>query len=428
MVLGGSGRVKLDERRDGGWTARRRARLARRRSAPSRPARTGSSASPSDRAARATASCSPNGGPRSPRERLARGDSLAAPVPSAPRSRARRQPVALVLAGGGARGAYEAGVLEVLAPRAGPPRPGAGHPRRHQHRALNSAFLAARAHEPLAQVAQAAGGDVERARLERRAAPAGVRSRAAPPAERGCDGRRVLPGWHLPGLLDPSPLRHTLTRLVSFERLARNVMDGSLTAAAVVATSYANTRSVVFHHGGTPPRGRPRPRARIRRHADPARARARLGRDPGSVSGRRGAPPPRAGWLVQRRRRAPERAARARARAGGAKGGGDRPELVGHPSGPRAAPRRARRARPAGPGRALRPAGRRRGHARHRQREPPGASHRGKGVPAGGYPTSSSPPKTAWRSAASPAACTRATTAESTACCAGAAWPSWAAP
>ena len=54
----------------------------------------------------------------------------------------------------------------------------------------------------------------------------------------------------VPGLLDSSPLRDTLGRLVAFERIARNVEDGTLTAAAVVATAYATTRSVVFHHGG----------------------------------------------------------------------------------------------------------------------------------------------------------------------------------
>jgi len=59
-----------------------------------------------------------------------------------------------------------------------------------------------------------------------------------------------LPGADLAGLLDPSPLRGTLERLVDFKRIARNVEDGALTAAAVVATAYATTRSVVFHHGG----------------------------------------------------------------------------------------------------------------------------------------------------------------------------------
>ncbi len=177
----------------------------------------------------------------------------------APRPRARRDPIALVLAGGGARGAYEAGVLEVLAPQLA---------RRGQAPdilvgtsigALNSAFLAARAHEPLPEVAEAAVGMWSELGW----------SDALRPLVSGPELRRLLsagamvaglPGWHLPALLDPSPLSRTLTRLVSFERIARNVMDGSLRAAAVVATSYASTRSVVFHHGGTPPA------------ADPARA------------------------------------------------------------------------------------------------------------------------------------------------------------
>lgn len=164
-----------------------------------------------------------------------------------------------MLAGGGARGAYEAGVLEVLAPQLA---------RRGQAPdilvgtsigALNSAFLAARAHEPLPEVAEAAVAMWRELGW----------SDALRPLVSGPELRRLLsagamvaglPGGHLPALLDPSPLRRTLTRLVSFERIARNVMDGSLRAAAVVATSYASTRSVVFHHGGTPPA------------ADPARA------------------------------------------------------------------------------------------------------------------------------------------------------------
>ena len=60
-----------------------------------------------------------------------------------------------MLAGGGARGAYEAGVLDVLAPELS---------RRGQAPdvlvgtsigALNSAFLAARAHDPFVDAAQA---------------------------------------------------------------------------------------------------------------------------------------------------------------------------------------------------------------------------------------------------------------------------------
>jgi NTE family protein len=59
-----------------------------------------------------------------------------------------------------------------------------------------------------------------------------------------------LPGSGPKGMLDPGPLRETVARLVSFERITRNVKNGNLTAAAVVATAYATTRSMVFHQGG----------------------------------------------------------------------------------------------------------------------------------------------------------------------------------
>jgi NTE family protein len=154
-----------------------------------------------------------------------------------------------VLAGGGARGAYEVGALSALAPalaaRGESPDMVVGT----SIGALNGAFFAARADQPLEETA-AAGlqmwrelrwGDAFRPLLS--------------PSELGrllSAGAMLagLPGADLSGLLDPSPLRGTLGRLVSFERIARNVKDGALTAAAVVATAYTTTRSVVFHHGG----------------------------------------------------------------------------------------------------------------------------------------------------------------------------------
>jgi NTE family protein len=162
---------------------------------------------------------------------------------------ARRERIALVLAGGGARGAYELGALAALAPalaaRGETPDILVGT----SIGALNCAFLAARADEPL-EVVAAAGLEMWH-------------------KLRWCDALRPLvsaselgrllgatatlaglPGARLLGLLDPSPLRPTLGRLVPFDRIARNVEDGELTAAAVVATAYATTRSMVFHHGG----------------------------------------------------------------------------------------------------------------------------------------------------------------------------------
>ena len=153
-----------------------------------------------------------------------------------------------MLAGGGARGAYEVGALSALAPalakRGESPNLLIGT----SIGALNSAFLAARAHQPLEDVAQLAlemwrelrWGDALRPLLS----PSELRRLLGAGAMLA-----NLPGARISGLLDPSPLRDTLRRFVAFKRIARNVEDGTLAAAAVVATSYATTGSVVFHHG-----------------------------------------------------------------------------------------------------------------------------------------------------------------------------------
>jgi NTE family protein len=156
-----------------------------------------------------------------------------------------------VLAGGGARGAYEVGALAALAPALGArgetPEILVGT----SIGALNSAFFAARAQAPFEATA-AAGLDMWR---ELRWGDA-LRPLVSPSELVRVMGAVAmfarLPGPGLRGLLDPSPLRGTLERLVEFEQIARNVEDGALTAAAVVATAYTTTRSVVFHHGGPP--------------------------------------------------------------------------------------------------------------------------------------------------------------------------------
>jgi NTE family protein len=161
----------------------------------------------------------------------------------------RRERIALVLAGGGARGAYEVGALAALAPAL------AAHDQAPniivgtRVGALNGSFFASRAHQPLETTA-AAGLQMWR---ELRWGDA-LRPLVSPSELGRLLGAAAMlagvPGVDLSGLLDPSPLRDTLERLVSFERIARNVNDGTLTAAAVVATAYTTTRSVVFHHGG----------------------------------------------------------------------------------------------------------------------------------------------------------------------------------
>src|SRR3954447_16227841 len=160
--------------------------------------------------------------------------------------------VALVLAGGGARGAYEVGALSVLFPaldEAGlRPRIVVGT----SVGAVNGAYVASRAHEPVARVI-AEGEEIWRELSWDQV--------ARPLASPGALERLALylgevagvPGAEVSALLDPAPLAETLSERVSFEQLHRNVADGHLAAAAVVGTSALTSRSVVFHDGGEPP-------------------------------------------------------------------------------------------------------------------------------------------------------------------------------
>ena len=163
-----------------------------------------------------------------------------------------RGPVGLVLAGGGARGAYEAGALSVLLPvleqRGQRPRVVVGT----SVGALNAGFLAATAHLPVDEVV-ARGHTVWRdARYNEVLAPLV----SGGTIERGL--RYVgeflgVRGVELPALLDPAPLTATLRRLVSFEDMRANVRGGRLDAVAVAASSAATNRTVVFHDGGGSP-------------------------------------------------------------------------------------------------------------------------------------------------------------------------------
>jgi len=173
-------------------------------------------------------------------------------VPAPRKSGAREERIALVLAGGGARGAYEAGVLSALAPALSAHGQSPDVIIGTSIGALNGSFFAARAHEPLQDAAEAALSMWRRLRWGD-----ALRPLASPSELRRLIGAGAmlagLPGAGLPGLLDSSPLRGTLQRVVSFEQIARNVASGALSTAAVVATDYASTRSVVFHHGGPEP-------------------------------------------------------------------------------------------------------------------------------------------------------------------------------
>ena len=161
------------------------------------------------------------------------------------------QHIGLILSGGGARGAYEIGVLSELLPWLED---------EHGQRpdvivgtsvgALNATYIAANA-----------GEDVERlvadgARLWREIAFRDVLAPFVSPGELN-ELVRLAASFFWAGvapytLLDPEPLTVTLSRLIAFEDIHRNVADPSvgLRACAVVATAAHTNRTVVFHDGG----------------------------------------------------------------------------------------------------------------------------------------------------------------------------------
>ncbi len=158
--------------------------------------------------------------------------------------------IGLVLAGGGARGAYELGVLSVLLPWL----------EQQQQRpdiivgtsigALNAAYLAAHAHENLEDMLEEGC---------RRWLEIGYRDVLKPLwslGELAKVGRLavslLLPRVAPSSLLDPAPLLRTVPDLTEVEYIHQNVVapEVALRACAVVATAAHTNRSVVFHDGG----------------------------------------------------------------------------------------------------------------------------------------------------------------------------------
>ncbi|HEY2439632.1 MAG TPA: patatin-like phospholipase family protein [Solirubrobacteraceae bacterium] len=157
-------------------------------------------------------------------------------------------PVALILAGGGARGAYEAGALSVLLPvleqRGELPRIVIGT----SVGALNAAFIAANVHRPMADLSARAVETWEATNWH--SVARSVISLASVRRLFEYAGEVLnVPEMRIDSVLDPQPLRKTVHERVDFEQIKRNVADGRLDAAGVVATSALTARSVVFHTG-----------------------------------------------------------------------------------------------------------------------------------------------------------------------------------
>ncbi len=153
---------------------------------------------------------------------------------------------ALVLAGGGARGAYQVGVLGAIAEWLPPDAPcpfevlvgtSAG--------ALNAAALAARA-ENFRSAVKVLEDVWARFHVEQV-----VRADPATMLRAGLHWMLSVAsgGWLLPpprSLLDTSPLRDLLLRAIPLDRIAGNVEAGRVQALAVATTSYTTGRAVAF--------------------------------------------------------------------------------------------------------------------------------------------------------------------------------------
>lgn len=158
----------------------------------------------------------------------------------------------LVLSGGGARGAYQAGVVRALAEIAAaagievPFRSIAGV----SAGAINAAFVGAFAHDLVR-------GARDLCDLWSRLRPELVYETS--PLTLGRIGARwvhtltmspLVGGRPATALLDTTPLRGTLARSIPFASLHRNVKEGVVSGVAVTATDYATTHTVTFYESG----------------------------------------------------------------------------------------------------------------------------------------------------------------------------------
>jgi NTE family protein len=170
-------------------------------------------------------------------------------VPHQQIARPAEGPVGVVLAGGGARGAYEMGALSVLLPAlADRQQPLPSVIVGTSVGAINGTWLAANSHSAVDEIV--ANGLELWHRLRWESVVSSVWSpRSLRPVLRyvgGLFSRKIRVEY----LLDTTPLSGTLEQFFKIERVETNISDGSLDAVAVVATRAANGRTVVFHCGG----------------------------------------------------------------------------------------------------------------------------------------------------------------------------------
>lgn len=162
--------------------------------------------------------------------------------------------IAIVLPGGGARGAYEAGALSVLLPALEARGERITIACGTSVGAINAAFLGSLADRPAADQAQLA---LARWREMRKGDV--IRPIVGPglplTALRFLGEVLEVPGVRLASIMDPTPLAGSLDHWIDWSRLQRNVKTGAMDAVCVVATALTGGGPVAFVHtdGRIPP-------------------------------------------------------------------------------------------------------------------------------------------------------------------------------
>jgi NTE family protein len=164
--------------------------------------------------------------------------------------------VAVVLPGGGARGAYEAGALSVLLPALEARGERVSIWCGTSVGAINATAMASLAHLPVAEQART-GMELWRGLRKSDVIAPIIGSGGLRTAARVLGHGLRIPGLRFASLLDPSPLAGSLDRWIDWRQLAENVRSGDVGAACVVATSLATGEPVAFVSSQSKPEERP---------------------------------------------------------------------------------------------------------------------------------------------------------------------------
>lgn len=169
-------------------------------------------------------------------------------IGTTPTRRSGSSPLAIVLSGGGARAAYQTGVLSYVCRRL----PSLSVPivTGVSAGAINAAFLAAQS-GPLDTATEALKRKWCSLTTEQvfRADPVSLTGIGARWLYRLFSGGTRL-GPKARGLVDNRPLREFLLGTIDFPAIETNIQEGRLRAAAITATSYSTGRTVTFVQGG----------------------------------------------------------------------------------------------------------------------------------------------------------------------------------